>query len=149
MSSPSLSLAIALLAVSSASAAENKPQGKAVSAEVSAKERSITNEKYDDIALFGRVINFVEKQYVDQVKTKDLVYGAIKGMLESLDPHSNFMPPDVYQQLKTDTAGKFGGLGIEVWVNKEGMLTVVTPMEDTPAWKAGIKPGDKILKINN
>jgi len=108
----------------------------------------VPNSKYDDIALFGRVINFIEKQYVDKVKTKELVHGAIKGMLETLDPHSNFMPPDIYTQLKTDTAGKFGGLGIEVWVNKEGILTVVTPMEGTPAWKAGIKPGDKIMKID-
>jgi carboxyl-terminal processing protease len=108
----------------------------------------VPNSKYDDIALFGRVINFIEKQYVDKVNTRDLVYGAIKGMLETLDPHSNFMPPDVYTQLKTDTAGKFGGLGIEVWVNKDGALTVVTPMEGTPAWKAGIKPGDRIVKID-
>jgi carboxyl-terminal processing protease len=82
------------------------------------------------------------------VNTKELVHGAIKGMLETLDPHSNFMPPDVYAQLKNDTSGKFGGLGIEVWVNKEGVLTVVTPMEGTPAWKAGVKPGDKIVKID-
>ena len=108
----------------------------------------VPNSKYDDIALFGRVINFIEKQYVDKVNTKELVHGAIKGMLETLDPHSNFMPSDIYTQLKTDTAGKFGGLGIEVWVNKEGVLTVVTPMEGTPAWKAGIKPGDKIMKID-
>jgi carboxyl-terminal processing protease len=112
------------------------------------KTVTVPNSKYDDIALFGRVINFIEKQYVDKVNTKELVYGAIKGMLETLDPHSNFMPPDVYNQLKTDTAGKFGGLGIEVWVNKDGVLTVVTPMEGTPAWKAGIKPGDRIVKID-
>lgn len=116
------------------------------------KEQSktvVSNAKYDDIALFGRVINFIEKQYVDEVSTKDLVYGAIKGMMETLDPHSNFMPPEVYRQLRTDTAGKFGGLGIEVWVNKDGVLTVVSPMEGTPAWKAGIKPGDRIMKIND
>ncbi len=119
-------------------------------AHAAAKEEKqiVPNAKYDDIALFGRVINFIEKQYVDKVNTKELVYGAIKGMLETLDPHSNFMPPDIYSQLRTDTAGKFGGLGIEVWVNKEGVLTVVTPMEGTPAWKAGIKPGDKIVKID-
>jgi carboxyl-terminal processing protease len=108
----------------------------------------VSNQKYNDIWLFGRVINFIEKQYVDKVNTRELVYGAIKGMLETLDPHSNFMPPDVYKQLKADTAGKFGGLGLEVWVNKEGALTVVTPMEGTPAWKVGIKPGDRIMKIN-
>jgi carboxyl-terminal processing protease len=111
-------------------------------------ETVVSNAKYDDIALFGRVINFIEKQYVDQVDTRELVYGAIKGMLETLDPHSNFMPPEIYNQLKSDTSGRFGGLGIEVWVNKEGVLTVVTPMEGTPAWKAGVKPGDRIMRIN-
>ncbi|MCO5143738.1 MAG: S41 family peptidase [Oligoflexia bacterium] len=115
-----------------------------------AKSQTVTvpNEKYDDIAMFGKVINFVDKQYVDKVNTKELVYGAIKGMLETLDPHSSFMPPEIYRQLKTDTAGKFGGLGIEVWINKDGVLTVVTPMDGTPAWKAGIKAGDKIIKID-
>lgn len=108
----------------------------------------VSNAKYDYIALFGKVINFIERQYVDKVDTKELVYGAIKGMLETLDPHSAFMPPDIYNQLKNDTSGKFGGLGIEVWVNKDGVLTVVTPMEGTPAWKAGIKPGDRITKID-
>jgi len=122
------------------------PEKKTAAAEAAAPE--VTNAKYDDIALFGRVINFIEKQYVDKVNTKELVYGAIKGMLETLDPHSNFMPPEIYNQLKTDTAGKFGGLGIEVWVNKDGVLTVVTPMEGSPAWKAGIKPGDKIMAID-
>lgn len=111
-------------------------------------ETAIDSEKYDDIALFGRVINFVEKQYVDPVKTRNLVYGAIRGMLETLDPHSNFMPPDVYKQLKSDTSGKFGGLGLEVSVTKDNALTVIAPTEDTPAWKAGIKPGDKIIKID-
>ena len=136
----SVLLGLALLAPA-ALAAEKKEEKKS--------DTVVTNAKYDDIALFGRVINFIEKQYVDKVNTKELVYGAIKGMLETLDPHSNFMPPDIYTQLKTDTAGKFGGLGIEVWVNKDGVLTVVTPMEGTPAWKAGIKPGDRIMKINS
>ncbi|NUM88137.1 MAG: S41 family peptidase [Bdellovibrionales bacterium] len=108
----------------------------------------VSNEKYDGIALFGRVINFVEKQYVEKVSTRDLVYGAIKGMLEALDPHSNFLPPDIYKQLKSDTSGKFGGVGVEVWVPKDGVLTVVNPMEDTPAWRAGIKSGDRIIKID-
>lgn len=112
------------------------------------KNSNLTQEKYDDIALFGRVINFVEKQYVDPVKTRELVYGAIKGMLETLDPHSNFMPPEIYKQLRSDTSGKFGGLGIEVWVDKEGKLTVIASTEGTPAWKAGIKPGDHITKID-
>ena len=107
----------------------------------------VSNEKYDDIALFGRVINFVEKQYHEKPDTKKLVYGAIKGMLETLDPHSNFLAPEIYKQLKSDTSGKFGGIGIEVWIGKDGILTVVNPLEGTPAWSAGVKSGDKIIKI--
>lgn len=141
-------LALGLFAHSLAAFAEEKKDASVSGPSPTAAQVVVPNSKYDDIALFGRVINFIEKQYVDQVKTKELVHGAIKGMLETLDPHSNFMPPDIYSQLKTDTAGKFGGLGIEVWVNKEGVLTVVTPMEGTPAWKAGIKPGDRIMKID-
>src|ERR1019366_1803785 len=82
------------------------------------------------------------------VKNKDLVYGAIKGMLETLDPHSNFLPPDVFKDMKIDTSGKFGGLGIEIGV-KDSLLTVIAPIEDTPAWKAGLRPDDRILKIDN
>ena len=143
-----LPIITALTAVSSPTFAEEKKDASASGPTAPPPSVVVPNSKYDDIALFGRVINFIEKQYVDKVSTKDLVYGAIKGMLETLDPHSNFMPPDIYTQLKTDTAGKFGGLGIEVWVNKDGVLTVVTPMEGTPAWKAGIKPGDRIMKID-
>jgi carboxyl-terminal processing protease len=84
---------------------------------------------------------------VDPVKNKDLVYGAIKGMLETLDPHSNFLTPDVFRDMQTETSGKFGGLGIEIGM-KDNVLTVVSPIEDTPAWKAGIKPNDRIVKIN-
>jgi carboxyl-terminal processing protease len=140
--------AVSALILQSAYAADSKTDASAQGPSAPPSTVVVPNSKYDDIALFGRVINFIEKQYVDKVNTRELVYGAIKGMLETLDPHSNFMPPDVYTQLKTDTAGKFGGLGIEVWVNRDGALTVVTPMEGTPAWKAGIKPGDRIVKID-
>src|SRR3954464_14435997 len=121
-------LVVASLLSSAAQAADSKKSEDASASGPTAPPSTVVvpNSKYDDIALFGRVINFIEKQYVDKVNTKDLVYGAIKGMLETLDPHSNFMPPDIYNQLRTDTAGKFGGLGIEVWVNKNGVLTVVT-----------------------
>jgi carboxyl-terminal processing protease len=141
-------LVTALFSTAALAADDKKTDASASGPTVAPATVSVPNSKYDDIALFGRVINFIEKQYVDKVNTRELVYGAIKGMLETLDPHSNFMPPDIYTQLKTDTAGKFGGLGIEVWVNKDNILTVVTPMEDTPAWKAGIKPGDRIMKID-
>ena len=105
-------------------------------------------DRYENLELFQKVLHFVEQNYVDPVKNKDLVYGAIKGMLETLDPHSNFLPPDVFKDMKIDTSGKFGGLGIEIGM-KDNVLTVVSPIEDTPAWKAGLKPNDRIVKIDN
>ena len=79
-------------------------------------------------------------------KPKDMVYGAIKGMLETLDPHSAFMPPETYKEMQEETRGRFEGIGIEITI-KDGVLTVVSPIEDTPAFKAGILAGDQILKI--
>lgn len=103
---------------------------------------------YESIELFTDVLSIVKKSYVEEVDTKKLVYGAINGMLTSLDPHSSFMPPDTYKEMKIDTKGAFGGLGIEITV-KDGILTVISPIEDTPAFKAGIKAGDQILKIDD
>lgn len=102
---------------------------------------------YESIELFTDVMAIVKKSYVEEVDTKKLIYGAINGMLSSLDPHSSFMPPDTYKEMKIDTKGAFGGLGIEISI-KDGMLTVISPIEDTPAFKAGIKAGDQILKID-
>ena len=101
---------------------------------------------YESIELFTDVLKIVQKNYVEEVDTKKLVYGAINGMLSSLDPHSSFLPPDMYKELKIETKGSFGGLGIEITV-KDGFLTVISPIEDTPAFRAGIKSGDQILKI--
>lgn len=84
---------------------------------------------------------------MEETKSKDLIYGAIKGMLETLDPHSGFMPPNVFKEMQEETKGRFEGLGMEVTI-KEGILTVISPIEDTPAFKAGILAGDQILKIN-
>jgi carboxyl-terminal processing protease len=103
---------------------------------------------YESIELFTDVMAIIKKSYVEEVDTKKLVYGAINGMLSSLDPHSSFMSPDSYKEMKTDTKGAFGGLGIEISV-KDGVLIVVSPIEDTPAFKAGIKAGDMILKIDD
>lgn len=103
-------------------------------------------ERYENRELFQKVLSYVETNYVDEVKHKQLIYGAIKGMLETLDPHSNFLQPEVFKEMKIDTSGKFGGLGIEIGV-KDNVLTVIAPIEDTPAWKAGLKPGDRIIKI--
>lgn len=102
---------------------------------------------YESIELFTDVLAIVKKSYVEEVDTKKLIYGAINGMLTALDPHSSFMPPDTYKELKTETKGEFGGLGIEIAI-KEGILTVISPIEDTPAYRAGVKAGDQILKID-
>jgi carboxyl-terminal processing protease len=104
-------------------------------------------DRYANLELFQSVLHYIEANYVEPVKNKDLIYGAIKGMMETLDPHSNFMTPEIFRDMKIDTSGKFGGLGIEIGM-KDNVLTVISPIEDTPAWRAGIKPNDRIVKIN-
>jgi carboxyl-terminal processing protease len=103
---------------------------------------------YESIELFTDVLAIVKKSYVEEVDTKKLIYGAINGMLSSLDPHSSFMPPETYKEMKIETKGTFGGLGIEISI-KDGILTVISPIEDTPAFRAGIKASDQILKIDD
>ncbi|MBS1112182.1 MAG: periplasmic carboxy-terminal processing protease lipoprotein, partial [Nitrospirae bacterium] len=103
---------------------------------------------YKTIHTFAEALTLIKKNYVEEVADKDLVYGAIKGMLSSLDPHSSFMPPNVYKEMQVDTKGEFGGLGIQISI-KDNFLTVIAPIEDTPAFKVGVKAGDKIIKINN
>src|SRR5246500_3460874 len=104
---------------------------------------------YSQIAIFAKALELIRQDYVDENKTSyhDLVNAAMKGMLSSLDPHSQFMDPDDFRDMQDDTRSRFNGLGIEVAI-KNGLPTVVTPMEDTPAAKAGILSGDQILKIN-
>ena len=103
---------------------------------------------YESIELFTDVLSIVKKSYVEEVDTKKLIYGAINGMLASLDPHSSFMSPETFKEMKIETKGAFGGIGIEISI-KDGMLTVISPIEDTPAFRAGIKAGDHILKIDD
>ena len=100
------------------------------------------DQLYKQVQLFSDSLAIIQKEYVENTKIKDLIYGSLKGMLASLDPHSQFMDPDTYNELKVDTQGKFGGLGIEITI-KDDFLTVITPIEDTPAWKAGIKSGSR------
>jgi carboxyl-terminal processing protease len=119
----------------------------AVSISLSQGERAKRDKLYRDIDLFSDGFAIIQNDYVEEVEPKDLIYGALKGMFSSLDPHSQFMDPDTYNELKVDTTGEFGGLGIEITI-KDGLLTVVTPIEDTPAWRAGIKAGDHIVKID-
>ncbi|MCD6547870.1 MAG: S41 family peptidase [Thermodesulfobacterium sp.] len=112
------------------------------------KEKNNENQEiYKYLKLFSQVLRLIEENYVKDVSPKDLIYGAINGMLSSLDPYSSLMKPDEYKELEIETKGSFTGIGIEITI-KDEILTVVAPIEDTPAWKAGIKPGDKILKIN-
>jgi len=105
-----------------------------------------SNNIYEELKVFTDVLGLLQKEYVEETNSKDLMYGAIKGMLETLDPHSAFMPPNMYKEMQEETKGRFEGLGIEI-TTKEGVLTVVSPIEDTPAFKAGILAGDQILKI--
>jgi len=102
---------------------------------------------YEELKTFTEVLTLIKKNYVDEVKTKDLITSAIKGMVSSLDPHSSFMPPESFKELQVETKGEFGGLGIQIGL-KDLLLTVIAPIEDTPAYRAGIKAGDKILKID-
>ena len=106
-----------------------------------------SKDHYLNLQLFAKVMNLIQQYYVDEVDTKKLIYGGIKGMLQELDPHTNFLPPDIYQEFENETSGQFGGLGIEVTI-QDGILTIISPIEDTPAWKAGLKAGDKILSID-
>jgi carboxyl-terminal processing protease len=113
----------------------------------SQKVSALSNTMYEDLKVLTDVIGYIQKDYVEETKSKDLVYGAIKGMLETLDPHSAFMPPNMYKEMQEETKGRFEGLGIEITI-KDSILTVVSPIEDTPAYKAGILAGDQILKID-
>ncbi len=113
----------------------------------SAKVPTLPPSVYDELKLFSDVLSHIQKDYVEETKPKDLVYGAIKGMLETLDPHSGFMPPETFKEMQAETKGRFEGLGLEITM-KDGILTVVAPIEDTPAFKAGILAGDQIIKID-
>jgi len=105
-----------------------------------------SNQDYEELETFTNVLAIIKKNYVEEVTTKQLVNGAIDGMLASLDPHSAYLTPELYRDLQVETKGAFGGLGIEI-TQKNGMLTIVAPIEDTPADRAGLKSGDVILKI--
>ena len=108
---------------------------------------AVGNESaYQGLEAFTNVLAIVQKNYVEDVETQKLMEGAINGMLNALDPHSAYLTPDLYRELQVDTEGSFGGLGIEITL-RDGILTVVSPIEDTPASRAGLKAGDQIIKI--
>ena len=105
-------------------------------------------ETYEELKTFSEVLTQVQKSYVDETKVKDLVQGAIRGMLSTLDPHSAYMTPDMYKEMQVETKGEFGGVGIQIGV-KENRLAVIAPIEGTPAYRAGVKAGDFIIKVND
>jgi carboxyl-terminal processing protease len=102
---------------------------------------------YEQLRLFTEVLSIVQNQYVDEVPPKELIYSAIKGTLRGLDPHSSFLDPDSYREMQVETSGSFGGLGIEITL-KDDILTVVAPIDGTPAYRAGLHTGDRIVKID-
>ncbi len=106
-----------------------------------------SKERYLTLQLFAKVLNLVQEHYVEDVDIKKLIHGGIKGMLNELDPHTHILGPELFKEFQTETSGQFGGLGVEVTLIKD-VLTIISPIEDTPAWRAGLKPGDKIVSIN-
>src|SRR5213592_1158407 len=102
---------------------------------------------YEQLRLFTEVLSIVQNQYVDEIPPKDLIYNAIKGTLRGLDPHSSFLDPESYREMQVETSGSFGGLGIEITL-RDDVLTVVAPIEGTPAHRAGLHPADRIIKID-
>ena len=104
------------------------------------------NDLYEKIDLFGEVLNKIKKDYVDEVNQPEMIDSAINGVLQSLDPYSAYMSPEIFKEMQTDTRGEFGGLGIEIGM-ESGVVKVISPIDDTPAANAGIKAGDYIVKI--
>lgn len=104
-------------------------------------------ETYEELKTFSEVLTQIQKHYVEEVKAKDLVQGAIRGMLSTLDPHSAYMTPEMYKEIQVETKGEFGGVGIQIGI-KDNRLAVIAPIEGTPAQRAGIRAGDFIIKVN-
>ncbi|MDA3835097.1 MAG: S41 family peptidase [Spirochaetales bacterium] len=105
-----------------------------------------TSDTYQQLETFTAVLHMIDQNYVEEIDSKKLLEGAINGMLTSLDPHSSYMSPEDFKELQIETQGSFSGIGIEITM-KDSILTVVSPIDDTPAFKGGVKSGDKILKI--
>ena len=132
---------IAAIVLALASLAAGGPE-KASSDKTRAKD-----SLYEQVGIFGDAISALREGYVEEVDSKKIIYGAMKGMLSSLDDYSQFMEPDEYREIQVETKGEFGGIGIEISM-REGILTVITPLAGTPAEAAGLKPNDKVVKID-
>ncbi len=118
-----------------------------LAAGLSGSVTSFAATRYEDLSLFTNVLNIVRRNYVEEVDDRTLVRGAVRGMLQQLDPHSSFLDIDAYSEMQVDTRGEFHGLGIEITKRKDGYIEVVSPIEGTPADRAGIRPRDQIVKI--
>lgn len=120
-----------------------------VLAPVEAPASAVDNKsRFEQLERFNKVLHLVETQYYREVNTEKLIEGALKGMMETLDPHSTFLNRDFFEKMQNDTQGEFGGLGLEV-TQKEGVIYIISPIDDTPAFRAGIKPKDKLVEINH
>lgn len=115
---------------------------------ISRKVVAVSDSTYESLKIYTDVLGIVQENYTEPVDTREIVYDSIKGMVKGLDPHSSFLTPEEYAEMQIDTKGTFGGLGIEISL-KDDILTVVAPIEDTPAFRAGILAGDRIVKIED
>lgn len=109
---------------------------------------AVTKSRFEKLELFNKVLYLIESHYYREVDTDKLIQGAIRGMMDTLDPHTTFLDEELFARMQEDTSGEFGGLGLEV-TQKDGIIIVITPVEDSPAFKAGIRPADKIVEINH
>lgn len=114
---------------------------------VATKVLATQSETYEKLKIFSEVLYLIQTNYVKEVDVQDVIYGGIQGMLKTLDPHSSFMPPEMFEEMQLETRGNFGGLGIQIAI-KDDELTVIAPIDDTPAFRAGIEAGDRIVKID-
>jgi carboxyl-terminal processing protease len=110
--------------------------------------QAFNNSSYEQVRIFSQALSIVQQNYVEEPDTQEMVRGAIRGMLRTLDPHSSFMNPDMFKEMQIDTAGEFQGIGITIGI-RDGILTVIAPIDDTPAYRAGILAGDKIVRIED
>lgn len=114
----------------------------------SGKVVAVSNDTYENLKIYADVLGIIQKDYAEEVDTKELIYSSIKGMVRELDPHSSFLTPEDYKEMQIDTRGTFGGIGIEIGI-RDGILTVISPIEGTPAHAAGILAKDMIVKIED
>src|SRR3989338_7031150 len=121
--------------------------GLVVSNGICQKETFGKKDYYNEIELFANALSTVQSNYVDEPDPKKMIHGALNGMLSSLDQYSQFMDQDAYNERKVETEGEYGGLGIEIAI-KDGLLTIISPIEGTPAAKVGIMPGDRVVRID-